>query len=232
MAAQKVKASRIKLNEHVFIAGRTGTGKTWTARKYLTGFPYVVVLDTKGEFAWPEVGFHRIVRKPRDGGPEIITYKNENPEEITLVTHLADIDKIKTPKIIYRPSWEELNLNFYNSFFEWIYRRRNTDVLVDEAMSVSPNPSVIPEYYKALLTRGRELGIGVWSCSQRPSGIAQIIISESNHIMSFDLNMPQDRKKLAEVSGAPEFLQKPGHYKFWYYNVNQEHAILAQLKEN
>lgn len=229
--AKQIKPTQIPPNEHVFIGGRTGTGKTWTARKYLTGYTHVAVLDTKGEFAWPEVGFHRLVTKGKNGTPDIIRYRNDNPEGITLVTHLADMAKVKTDKIIYRPAWEELNLAFYNSFYEWIYRRRNTVVFTDEAMSVSPNPSVIPEYYKACLTRGRELGIGVWSASQRPSGIAQIIISESNHILAFDLNMPQDRKKLAEISGAPEFLEKPGHFKFWYYNVNQENAILAQLKE-
>jgi hypothetical protein len=98
-------------------------------------------------------------------------------------------------------------------------------------MSVSPNPSVIPEYYRACLTRGRELGIGMWSASQRPSGLAQIILSESNHYIIFDLNMPQDRKKLAEVSGQPQLLEKPGRFKFWYYNVRQEDAILAQLRE-
>lgn len=222
----KIQGTYIKPNEHVFIGGRTGTGKTWTARKYLAGFNHVAVIDTKGEFAWPEIGFHRIEHS--NGS---ISYRNDNPEEVTLVEHIEGLGKSKTPKIIYRPVFSELKPEYYDIFFQWVYLRRNTTVFVDEAMSISPNPSVIPEYYKACLTRGRELNVGVWSASQRPSGISQLIISESNHIFAFDLNMPQDRKKLAEVTGAIEFLEKPGIYKFWYYNVRQDKAILAKLVE-
>lgn len=227
----KVKGNFIAPNQHVFIAGRTGTGKTWTARKYLVGYKYVVVLDTKGEYEWPELGFYKVEHFDKDGYLIRTDWINNNPEEITLVENFADLAKVETPKIIYRPGHKELNQSYYNAYFEWIYFRRSCISLTDEAMSVSPNPSVIPEWYVACLTRGRELGIGIWSLSQRPAGIAQVIISESNHIFAFDLNMPQDRKKLAEVTGAPEFLEKPGRFKFWYYNVRQEHAILAQLRE-
>lgn len=220
-----MKGVFIKPNEHVFIGGKTGTGKTWTGRKYIAGFDNVAVLDTKGEFAWPEVGFHREEKNNR------IRYINENPKEVTLVESIANLGLATTPKIIYRPPFSELKPEFYDAFFQWVYLRRNTTVFVDEAMSVSPNPSVIPEYYKACLTRGRELGIGVWSASQRPSGIAQIILSESTHFFIFDLNMPQDRKKLAEISGAEELLEKPGYRIFWYYNVNQDHAVLTQIRE-
>jgi hypothetical protein len=203
----------IKPSEHVFIAGRTGSGKTYLARKYLARYPYVVALDTKGTLVWPEV-------------PE---------EELTLVTRLADLGGAKTPRIIYRPVWEEMELEFYNEFFRWCYIRGNTIVWVDEAMSVCPNPMKIPDYYKAILTRGRELKVAVWSLTQRPSGIPQVIMSESTHFFIFDLNMPQDREKLAEVTGAAELLEKPstryGKYSFWYYHVERDRAVPARLVE-
>ena len=41
---------KIKSSEHVFIAGRTGSGKTFLAETYLASFPNVIVLDTKGFF--------------------------------------------------------------------------------------------------------------------------------------------------------------------------------------
>lgn len=199
----------IKPNQHVFVAGRTGSGKTFLARKYLAGYRNVVVLDTKGTTNWPEIP----------------------PDEITLVRNIKYLPAATTPKIIYRPVWEEMDGQYYNEFFRWCYRRRNTVVWVDEAMSVSPSPFKIPDYYKAILTRGRELNVAVWSLTQRPSGIAQVIISESTHFFVFDLNMPQDRDKLAEVTGATEFLDKPGKYKFWYFHVEQDHAVKAQLVE-
>jgi hypothetical protein len=140
--------------------------------------------------------------------------------------------KAKTSKIIYRPSWEEMNMETFNAFFKWCFMRGQTIVWVDEVMSITPNPSVIPDYYKAILTRGRELGVSVWSLTQRPSGISQLPISEASHIFGFDLNMPQDREKIAKVTGAPEFLEKPGKYLFWHYFVENEHATLATLKLN
>ena len=36
-------------NKHVFVAGMTGTGKSYLAERYLTGYEYVVKLDTKDE---------------------------------------------------------------------------------------------------------------------------------------------------------------------------------------
>jgi len=204
-----VNGVTIKTSEHVFVAGRTGSGKTFLARKYLSQYPHVVVLDTKGMTNWPEV-------------PE---------KELSLVTKLEHLGDVDTPKIIYRPGWDEMTDEYYNEFFRWVYRRKNTIVWVDEAMSVTPNPHKIPDYYKAILTRGRERNTAVWSLTQRPSGIAQIIMSEATHFFIFDLNLPQDREKIVDVTGATEIYQKPGKYKFWYYNVAREKAILAQLVE-
>ena len=205
----KIQGVYIPHDQHVFIAGRTGSGKTYLAQKYLAGYEHVFVLDTKGTIDWPEV--------PRD--------------EITIVKHLKSVLKVKTSKCIYQPVAEELELDFYDQFFKFIYNRGNTIVWIDEVMSVTPHAQKIPFWYKAILTRGRELGVSAWSLTQRPAGINLLPISEASHLIAFDLNLPQDRKRISEVSGAPEFLDKPGQYKFWYYNVRNNKAILAQLKE-
>lgn len=199
----------IKPNEHVAVVGRTGSGKTWLARKYLAGYRNVVVLDTKGTFEWPEV-------------PE---------EERTLVRRLADLETVQTPKIIYRPDFEELEEEYYNAFFRWSYLRRNTIVLIDEAMSVAPNPFRIPDYYKAILTRGRELDVAAWSLTQRPSGIPGVILSESTHFFVYDLNLSSDRDKMVTITGMEELSRRPGKYRFWYYKMGEDQAILARLVE-
>lgn len=203
------KAPEIKPNEHVVVPGQNGSGKTFLARKYLAGFPYVVALDTKGDLEWPEI--------PK--------------EKLTLVDSIADLPAVQTPYIIYRPRWQELEPEYYDAFFAWIYRRRNCIVWVDEAMSVSPNPGMIPPHYKACLTRGRSLGIGVWSLTQRPSGIAQVILSEAKHYFVFNLTLPQDRKKMVEITGQTEMFTLPGERNFWYYRSGEKAPVLAHLVE-
>jgi len=198
----------IKPDEHVFIAGRTGSGKTWLAKKYLAGYENVFCLDIKGTLKWDDV--------PKD--------------ELTIITHVKDLEKVNTPKCIYKPDPAEMELDFYDEFFKFIYNRGNTICWIDECMSVTPNAQRIPFYYKAIMTRGRELGVAAWSLTQRPSGINLLPISEATHIMAFDLNLPQDRKRIADLTGAFEFLDKPGRFNFWYYNVKNEHAVLARLK--
>lgn len=204
---------KINPDEHVFIAGRTGTGKTYLARKYLAGVENVWVLDTKGLITWPEV--------PKS--------------ELTVVSSIAEIRNVKTPKLIFKPNPFELEFEVYDSFFQFAYSRDNLAVWVDEVMSVSPNPARIPFWAKAILTRGRERNVSMWSLTQRPSGISQMFMSEATHFFVFDLNLPQDRSKLAEITGAGELLRLPGReargrHNFWYYRTGQDKAVLARLK--
>jgi hypothetical protein len=220
--------------EHVNVDGMTGRGKTWLARKYLANNPPVVVLDTKGTLAWPEIPGSKWHSNNDNRHPGVLIEPGPN---LTLITHLKDIRKANTPYIIYRPDPEELEEEFYNAFFQYVYLRQYVTVWVDEAMSVSINSMRIPFYYKACLTRGRERGISVWNLTQRPSNIAQVILSECTHFFVFDLNLPQDRIKLAETTSAVELLEKPSKergaskYSFWYYNISWEHASLGYIKE-
>lgn len=209
----------IQTNEHVFIAGQTGSGKSYLAERYLSSYPFVVMLDTKGEMLdrWMER------RKPLwIGVPE---------DEVSLVTKLEDIDKQTTPKIIYSPDFDELKDEFYDSFFQWCYFRRNCIVWVDEAMSVSPNPSKIPEYYKAILTRGRSRNVAVWSLTQRPKGLANVILSEATHYFVFRLQLEQDRERIVDITGASEFYEIPPKFHFWYFRQGMSSPVLARLVE-
>lgn len=198
-------------NEHVFIAGRTQSGKTYLEKKFLSKYRNVAVLDTKGKFSWGEVP----------------------AKDLTTVEHVGDLSRVTTPKVIYRPSFDELNQACFDLFFQWVYMRGHTIAAVDEAMNISPNPHVIPDWYKGCLTRGAELGVGVWSLSQRPSEISSVIMSEASHFFVFDLNLKQDREKLCKISGVTELMDRPsdlgGKHAFWYYNFSMDHAVLMRL---
>lgn len=201
----------IQIGEHVLVAGRTGSGKTYLARKYLAWFPArVVALDTKGTLQWTEV-------------PQ---------QDLQLVRTLEQLKRARARRVIYRPNWDEMTPEGYDEFFWWCYAHGGPLVVwVDEAMSVCPSPFQMPEYYRAILTRGRELGVSAWSLTQRPTGIPQVILSESTHFFVFDLRLKQDREKLVFVTGAEELYELPGKYRFWYYHVEDDRAILAQLRE-
>ena len=191
-------ARPIKRSEHVFIAGGTGSGKTFLASHYLSKYKNVIVLDTKGMFDnWD--------------------YMCDN--ELTVIEKLADIEKVKTSKIIYRPIFQELTEEYYNLFFSWVYRRKNTIVLIDEAMQISPNPHILPEWLRGCLQRGRQKNISIWALTQRPKSISPLFLSESTHIFTFRLNLEQDRRKVVDVTGHEEFYNKPEKHCFWYLNL-------------
>lgn len=212
----------IKPNESVFIAGRTGSGKSFLAQKYLTNYPAVIALDSKEDLNWSEI--------PSD--------------QLNIITRLADLPyaaKEKQCKVIYRPELSEMKKEYYDEFFRFIYFRKNCIVWIDEVMAICPNPYQLPEYYKGILTRGRSRNTAAWSLSQRPAGIPTIIMSESKHFFVFDLNMLSDRQRVAEITGCPELITKPnqfaqqemklkGEFYFWYYYVTWDQAKLGIMK--
>lgn len=206
-ANDKLKNRReIKDGEHVFIGGMTGSGKTVVAKYYLAGETNVIILDTKGTFDYSDV-----------------------LPNIPVFDKLADLIKFEDGKAIYRPRYEELNKEFYEAFFKWIYFRQNTIVLVDELMSISTQ-TYCPEYLKAIWTRGRERHTSVWACTQRPATIPVVAFTESSHFFIFRLNNINDRRRLVESIGAEEFLQILPKYVFWYYNIEMDKPIKSKLK--
>lgn len=209
----------IKPNESVFIPGRTGSGKTFLAKTYLANYPAVIALDTK----------------------EDLNFDTVPPQERQVITRLEDLPYAASQtrcKVIYRPELAEMKWEYFEEFFKYCYLRKNCIVWIDEVMSICPNPYKIPEYYKGILTRGRSRNTACWSLSQRPAGIPVVIMSESKHFFVFDMNMSQDRDRVAEVTGCPELRIKPdqyareslklkGEHYFWYYYVTWDAAKLG-----
>ena len=188
----------IENDEHVFISGMTGSGKTFLMKNYLRGVSkQKFILDTKGTFEWEQVP------------------KNEK----ILVTHLKDLEAVVSEyqNIIYRPSREELTFEHYNAFFEFCYYLKNNTVAVDEIMQVCPTPSKIPEFLKGILTRGRELNVNVWSATQRPATIPVVVYSEATHWFTFKLNSAVDRKRLADFTGFDEYNEALPKQIFLYF---------------
>jgi len=204
----------INPNEHVFVAGMTQTGKTYLTKQYLANNPKpVFALGSKGVFNW-----------------NVVDQKQKK-----VIKHLHElkyIDIEETPYVVYIPVFEELNIDYYNEFFKSCYRLGNCTVIVDEVMQICRSPLILPEYYKAILTRGMELGVGVWSLSQRPAMIPVSIITESTHMFVFRLNNKHDRRRLVDNTSYEEFLKIPPNYYFWYFNTKTgEKPVMGKLIE-
>lgn len=205
---------QILQSQHVFIAGRTGTGKTFLAETYLSSFRNVIALDTKGFIEWDMAGYPPIFEK------------------------LEDLEKFGEGKAIYRPRPEEMNDEYYNLFFKWVYERQNTVCYIDELMSVA-TASSIPFYLKAILTRGRQRNTSCWALTQRPSGIPLITMSEATHYFIFDLQLEEDRDRIRKITGSELFEYTPTEYGklngikkdylFFYYNYKMDDPTLNIL---
>lgn len=181
-AAQRVELRDLApgASDRVLFAGQTGSGKTTLARQLLRFRRYVVVLDVKGTLNWDG---YKVLRSQRQ---------------------LEQLDPDEHRRIIYRPDYAELrDPDAIDPFFEWVYKRHNTTVYIDETAGITQGDSY-PYHYGACFMRGRELGVEVWSATQRPMRIPQIAMSEAEHIFCFRLRMPQDRARLESVAAVPE----------------------------
>lgn len=189
----------IKPNEHVFIAGMTQSGKTFLMRNYLANYDRVFILDTKGEFKWPEV---------------------PAKEQIS-IKHLVDLPQAASEfrKVIYRPVYEELNMTYYDKFCEFTYKLKKNITVIDELMQVCPTSLKYPEWLKGIYTRGMELGVAAWGLTQRPASIPVFTYDSATHWFIFRLNNVDDRKRLAKHSGYNEFMTVQPSRVFWYFNT-------------
>lgn len=184
--------------------------------EYLARYKYVVKLDTKDE-----------VSERRRKKQNIWSHLREG-EDFTVCDTYADLDDIKTDKIIYCPKFEEMNIDTYNMFFKWIYDRQNTIVWIDELMSFTTAQSY-PEELKRLMIMGNSKNVSAWCCTQRPSGIPSIVTANSTYIFCFNLNMYTDRQKMYQITGCEEMLEMPKDHNFWYYSLGDDHAVKAVL---
>lgn len=197
--------NEIRDDEHIFIAGMTGCGKTKLAEVYTAGMECVIKLDTKQEYD-----------SKRAEGEEPWEGLTEG-EDYEVCHSLEQVFSSEAEKIIYQIPWHEQDEEHYNQLFEWCYQNGHIRVWVDELMTICPNAHSIPKWLKAIYTAGRSRHCSIIACTQRPTGIPLITIANSTHYYCFALPHPNDRKRMYDITGCEDFLTTPEKYVFWYF---------------
>lgn len=179
----------IKANDRVFFAGHTGSGKTFLARRLTNGFKRLIVIDTKGTLGeWGLDEFNEETARKFVQG-EDVRARVLSPIEVESVDY-----------------WNQLFLMFLSAGDCTIY--------LDELIGVTESGTV--KYLKALYTRGRELGIGVWSATQRPHDVPLYTMSESDHFFCFYLVLKRDRQRMSEFMGEEVLADIRDEHGFYY----------------
>jgi DNA helicase HerA-like ATPase len=194
----------IEPSHRALLVGRTGSGKSTLARALLIPLSNVFVIDPKGQFHLPN---ERIVRKPE--GLNRLSVGDPRP-------------------VLFQPDVEYDEYEVYDALFHWIYQRRNTTVYIDELFAVfkahQPN-----RWLRACLTRGRSYNIRTFAATQRPFSIPLEILSESEHRFMFNLQMHNDKRRMAELMGDRVMQPLGGPHNFYYYNVLDPDAGVTEM---
>lgn len=207
----------IGMDEHVFVCGGTGSGKTILCEVYLANVPSMVIkLDSKLEC------FEKLKKnKP--------VWYGLNNEDVQIIERLEELPSVTKKRIIYAPITEEMNHDFYNALGEWVYEKGDCILWIDEMMSVAESALKYPFTIKKLLTRGRFKNSVCWICTQRPTDIPLICISNANHIFCFNTGLEADRVRMVKNTGCKDFYQILDKHIFLYNKVGQQKAVKATL---
>jgi hypothetical protein len=185
--------------QRVAIIGRTGSGKTQAGIWHLSGQKFDrkpwLVINTKGD---PLIN-------------DISTMPG-----VTNCDLNASVGKRGIYVVQPRPDQKDE----LDKFLWRIWARGNCGIYIDEGYMVTGIDS-----FDAMLTQGRSKHIPMIVLSQRPVWMSRFVFSEADFYQLFNLNLLDDRRKMAEYIREldPEY-HLPEYHSVWY-DVAEDHVI-------
>lgn len=187
-------------SESAIFVGQNGSGKSYAAKTLLTDTAYkdIIIIDPKAEIGIRDAKY---VHKP------------------------SDLTKVKSGVVIYQPDSEYENKDSYNEVFRHVYYKGNVLLFIDELLAVgSDDWHTYPSMLRSVYTRGRSLGISIWACTQRPSGIPLYALSESKHFFCFKLLIDEDRVRMSKFMGK-DVMNIPKGHNFYHMNTGSDDKV-------
>ncbi len=175
---------RIEPGERMSIAGRTGSGKTTLASWMVRRSPgFWIVLNQKGDAALSRLG--------------------PNLSMDTWELALEKGNKFAVIQPEPDKTIDEIDGWIYDLSENW----ENIGLFVDELYYLTSNSRAGPGL-TGWLTRGRSRRQSFIGLTQRPVWVSKFVFSESDYLVEMSLALKDDRKRLYEMSGMPQMLEK------------------------
>lgn len=202
MAGNTAPRISIGAADRVAFFGKTGSGKTTLAKSLLDmSRKPWTILDPKHTIRFP----NRKIPVRHDFNPR---------DEFSIIRDhgYGDLD-----------FWDEM-------FYKIVAAGKPRIIYADEAVLITPPRAILPNYGRAIKV-GRELGIPVWTGSQRPKEIPSPIFTEAEHIFTFRLTYHADREKVtsftsSEIAPYLEAIKgKARKHDCVYYDVDADRIV-------
>jgi hypothetical protein len=102
-------------------------------------------------------------------------------------------------------------------------------VYVDEVADLASSSRVLSRQLSRAIREGREVGIRVWSATQRPADIPSVIFTEADHIWTFYLSYEGDREKVQRFTtdGMADRIDLLRGHDSWYFSHRIRSAIFV-----
>ncbi len=183
-------------SERVFLAGASGSGKTYAALGMLHRVPRLVLVDANDDLEdrlWLTTPWNTEVGDKLQGGENVRTR----------VIYDRDIETALTIA----------------------YQSHDCIVYIDEVTAVISENRPAPAFIEEIWKRGRKRNVGGWAASQRPVRIPLLFLSEARHFFCFRLMLERDRERMAEIMGPAVLTRPVDKFGFWYYHSGDEQAF-------
>lgn len=177
--------------ERILIVGRTQSGKSTLVARLVAGYSSLVIIDHKRQFSLPRAV---VVEGPA-------AFRQTWPQ--------------RARRVIYRPDPNAPRSADVAEVLTRILAYGRTAIVVDEAMNLCNAAWILPAYRRAI-TEGAAAIVPVYSVTQRPIGVHNVLLTEAEHVFAFDLAGSGDRAKLAAFFGDELEARPLERYAFAY----------------